>query len=80
MAERFVVEGGHPLRGSVAVSGSKNTAAAGVGAFLPVAVAGGEEAGGIGGHGGVLGAADRDAAPQRVPPFDDEAFSHSACL
>jgi UDP-N-acetylglucosamine 1-carboxyvinyltransferase len=34
MAERFVVEGGHPLRGSVAVSGSKNAAVAAMAAAL----------------------------------------------
>jgi UDP-N-acetylglucosamine 1-carboxyvinyltransferase len=34
MAERFVVEGGHPLRGSVAVSGSKNAAVAAMAAVL----------------------------------------------
>src|SRR3972149_8131525 len=34
MAERFVVEGGPPLRGSVAVSGSKNAAVAAMAAVL----------------------------------------------
>src|SRR3989304_5658496 len=34
MAERFVVEGGHPLRGSVAVSGPKNAAVAAMAAVL----------------------------------------------
>jgi len=34
MAERFVVEGRHPLRGSVAVSGSKNAAVAAMAAAL----------------------------------------------
>jgi UDP-N-acetylglucosamine 1-carboxyvinyltransferase len=34
MTERFVVEGGHPLRGSVAVSGSKNAAVAAMAAVL----------------------------------------------
>jgi UDP-N-acetylglucosamine 1-carboxyvinyltransferase len=34
MAERFVVEGGYPLRGSVAVSGSKNAAVAAMAAVL----------------------------------------------
>jgi len=34
MAERFIVEGGHPLRGSVAVSGSKNAAVAAIAAAL----------------------------------------------
>jgi len=34
MVERFVVEGGHPLRGSVTVSGSKNAAVAAMAAVL----------------------------------------------
>ena len=51
-----------------------------VGQVLQVAVVGGQEGSGHRGHGGVLGAADRDAAPQRVSPLDDKAFSHSACL